>query len=172
MHAMDLLLIVGRTVSVYVFIVVFLRIFGKKELAQLSVVDLVFILLISNSVQNAMLGPDTSLQGGIIAATALFLTNALFKALSHRLPQFSKLVQGEPVMLIYHGVIKKDNLKNAQISMDELEAAVREHGVESIDQVDLAVFEVDGNISVLSHNFTQRSQRRRRIHKSQLNPQL
>ena len=56
--------------------------------------------------------------------------------------------------------------------MDELEAAVREHGVESIDQVDLAVFEVDGNISVLSHNFTQRSQRRRRIHKSQLNPQL
>jgi uncharacterized membrane protein YcaP (DUF421 family) len=163
-----LLEIIGRTVAVYLFIVLFLRIFGKKELAQLSVVDLVFILLISNSVQNAMLGPDTSLQGGLIAAAALFLTNYIFKHLLRRLPLFNRFVQGEPVMLIYKGSVKKENLSKIQMSMDELEAAVREHGVETIEKVDLAVFEVDGNISVLSHDFKQRSHRRRRSHKPTL----
>jgi uncharacterized membrane protein YcaP (DUF421 family) len=170
MNWIDILQIVGRTVAVYFFIVLFLRIFGKKELAQLSVVDLVFILLISNSVQNAMLGPDTTLQGGLIAASALFITNAGFKYLTRWLPSINKLVQGEPVMLIYHGIIKKENLRKTQITMDELEATVREHGVESIDKVDLAVFEVDGNISVLSHNFTQQSQRHRKINKHTSNP--
>ena len=78
MQINDAFQILIRTVTVYLVIVLFLRIFGKKELAQLSIVDLIFILLISNSVQNAMLGPDTSLLGGLIAAGSLFSTNFEF----------------------------------------------------------------------------------------------
>lgn len=165
----DLLQIIGRTVAVYLFILLFLRIFGKKELAQLSVVDLVFILLISNSVQNAMVGPDTSLSGGLIAAGSLFIINFIFKFLFRKIPQFNTFVQGEPIMLIYKGIVKNDNLKKIQMSHEELEAAVREHGIESIAKVDLAVFEVDGNISVLSQEFSKHSQRRHKAHKPNLN---
>ena len=68
-----------RAVAVYVFIIIAIRVFGKKELTQLSVIDLVFILLISNAVQNAMVGPDTSLQGGLVAAGALFIANFILK---------------------------------------------------------------------------------------------
>jgi len=75
--------IVGSTLAVYVFIVIAIRLFGKKELAQLSVVDLVFILLISNSVQNAMVGPDATLSGGLVAAMTLFVVNYIFKRLQY-----------------------------------------------------------------------------------------
>lgn len=164
----ELLQITGRTVAVYLFIVLFLRIFGKKELAQLSVVDLVFILLISNSVQNAMVGPDTSLTGGLVAAGALFITNFIFKYLFRKLPFINRLIQGEPIMLIYKGVVKNGNLKQVQMSLEELEAAIREHGVEHINQVDLAIFEVDGNISVLSKNFQHSTHHKHMSHKPTL----
>lgn len=146
-----------RAASVYLFIIVALRLFGKKELAQLSVIDLVFILLISNAVQNAMVGSDTSLLGGIIAAAALFVLNFILKKLTHRFEGVSKLIEGEPIMLIYKGMIQSENLKKADISMQELETAIREHGVNSIKNVDLAMLETDGNISVLSNDFTQRT---------------
>jgi uncharacterized membrane protein YcaP (DUF421 family) len=77
-----------------------IRIFGKKELAQLSVIDLVFILLISNAVQNAMVGPDTSLNGGLVAAASLFFVNFTLKQLLYRNKNFSKLLQGESLLLI------------------------------------------------------------------------
>jgi len=95
--------IIGSTLAVYLFIVIALRIFGKKELAQLSVVDLVFILLISNAVQNAMVGPDSSLGGGLVAATTLFLANYLFKYLQYKFPKFGRVVQGDATMLVYQG---------------------------------------------------------------------
>ena len=162
MQINDAFQILIRTVTVYLVIVLFLRIFGKKELAQLSIVDLIFILLISNSVQNAMLGPDTSLLGGLIAAGSLFSTNFVFKYVFRYVPYFNKLIQGEPVILIYNGQVKMDQLNNIQMTLEEMEAAVREHGVENIRDVDLAVFEVDGNISVLSHNYTHRSKQKKR----------
>lgn len=142
---------------VYIFIVLSIRVFGKKELAQLSVTDLVFILLISNSVQNAMVGPDNSLLGGIIAATALFITNYGFKKIIYRNKKIGSWIQGESVMLIYKGVLQLQNLKRSDITIEELEAAVREHGVANIKNVDLATLEVDGNISIISHNFQKRS---------------
>ena len=74
-------------------------------------------------------------------------------------------MQGEPIMLIYHGKIKTRNLELAVFSMEELEAAVREHGIENIEKVDLAILEVDGNVSVLSNDFTHRTSRRRKFHK-------
>lgn len=161
-----LFLISFRSIVVYLFIILAIRIFGKKELAQLSVIDLVFILLISNSVQTAMVGENTTLLGGLIAATSLFIANVLLKNLFFRSKRISEFFQGNPLLLIYNGKAIENHLKQAKISHAELEATVREHGVKEISMVDLAVLEVDGNISILSNNFLQRSMRRRKIQKA------
>lgn len=157
--------IIGSTLAVYLFIVIAIRIFGKKELAQLSVIDLVFILLISNAVQNAMVGPDASLLGGLVAASTLFLVNYGLKYLQYHFPQFGKLVQGDATMLIYQGKMLESHMKKAKISNDELMEAVREHGVKSVKEVDLAIMEVDGSISVLSDKYQRRTVKRRKAHK-------
>ena len=162
----DLLVIALKSVAVYVFILLAIRLFGKKELAQLSVIDLVFILLISNSVQNAMVGADSTLLGGMAAATALFLVNNVFKVVSYKFPQFNKVIQGESLLLIYEGKIIHKNLETAMISLSELEAAVREHGVEKCEQVTIAVLEVDGNISVVSDEFKTKTVKKRRGHRA------
>jgi uncharacterized membrane protein YcaP (DUF421 family) len=152
--------VIASSAVVYIFITLAIRIFGKKELAQLSVLDLVFILLISNAVQNAMVGSDTSLQGGLIAAGTLFLLNFVFKYLLYRSRKLTRLLEGDPVILVSEGKVKDQNLRKLQITTDELLEAIREHGVQSIQDVNLAILEVDGNISILSHNFTKRSLRR------------
>ena len=149
--------IILRTLAVYSFMILALRIFGKKELAQLSVIDLVFILLISNSVQNAMVGPDTSLDGGLIAAGSLFLANYTLKQVLYRNKKISQLIQGEAILLIYEGSANMENCKKAEITIEELEAAVREHGARDIQKVDLAILEVDGNISVISSDYQTKS---------------
>ncbi len=162
MNFLDILL---RTASVYLFVVIALRLFGKKELTQLSVTDLVFILLISNSVQSAMVGNDTSVLGGILAAGTLFVINFLLKQLQYRSKKLDTLIEGNPVMLIYEGKVIQKHMDQTEITLSELEAAVREHGVENILDVNLAVLEVDGNISVLSRNFHVKTSKKRRAHK-------
>lgn len=149
--------IILRALAVYIFMIVAIRLFGKKELAQLSVIDLVFILLISNAVQNAMVGPDTSLSGGLIAAGALFAVNYTLKRLLYKNKKLSELIQGEAILLIYKGQVQFQQCDKAEISIEELEAAVREHGVKDIQHVDLAMLEVDGNISVISDDFQNKS---------------
>jgi len=141
--------IVIQTVTIYLLIVASLRLFGKKELAQLSIIDLVFILLISNSVQNAMVGDVEDFKKGLLSAGGSFIVNFILKKILYRNEHLSKIVEGEPVTLVYRGHLNQKNLKNTEISLTELMAAIREHGVESIEKVDLAVLEVDGNISVL-----------------------
>lgn len=154
-----------KSIAVYVFIVAAIRVFGKKEFAQLSVVDVVFILLISNSVQTAMVGSDTSLLGGLVAALALFAMNYLFKRISLGNESISKVIEGDPVLLIYNGEVRPNALKEASISLEQLKAVVREHGVEEISDVNLAIFEVDGNISVLSDNYRSLTKRKRKGHR-------
>ena len=154
------LIIIGKSITIYAFIIAAIRIFGKKELAQLSIIDLAFILLISNSVQNAMLGTDTTLLGGIAAAFGLFICNYILKFFMRNSTRFSAVVQGEKVMLVYQGVVIEAGMKATMMSLAELEQAIREHGVPSIDKVDLAIFEVDGNISVLSNDFMHRTTHR------------
>jgi uncharacterized membrane protein YcaP (DUF421 family) len=139
------------TAIIYIFLIAALLLFGKKELTQLSITDLVFILLISNAVQNAMVNGDwKSLWLGLIAAVTLFVLNYLMKQLMFRSSFFSKIIEGDPVLLIYDGHVIEENIKKEEITIKELEAAVREHGVEKISDVSLAVQEVDGNISVVS----------------------
>jgi len=157
--------IIGRSVAVYLFIIIAIHLFGKKEIAQLSVPDLVFILLISNAVQNAMVGPSTSLEGGLIAAVSLFFINYLFKLVMYRSKKARDLVEGHAIMLVYNGKVLEKNLKATKITIDELNASIREHGVEHLRDVDLAVFEVDGNISVLSDNYKHHTTRKRKAHR-------
>lgn len=158
-------LIILNSITVYLFIVLAIRVFGKNELSQLSIVDLVFILLISNSVQNAMVGTNTTLLGGLVAATSLFAVNWLLRNLLFKNKQINQFIQGTALMLIYKGKVIQKHLDQANITIEELEAAVREHGVTDIKNVDLAVLEVDGNISILSHNFSKKSLRKRILHR-------
>jgi len=157
--------IILSSLIIYLFIIVAIRLFGKKELAQLSVIDLVFILLISNAVQNAMVSGDNSLIGGLIAAGTLFVVNYILKFLQYRFPQFSRALQGDAIMLVYKGKIIESHMRLAKITSNELSEAIREHGVEDLSKVDLAILEVDGNISVLSHDYKKQSTRRRKAHK-------
>ncbi|MDB5284031.1 MAG: transrane protein YrbG [Bacteroidota bacterium] len=154
-----------KSISIYLFIVLAIRFFGKKELAQLSVVDLVFILLISNSVQNAMVGDNTTLGGGVAAALGLFIINYVFKLLLRKFPWFSRAIQGTELMLIYKGKIQQQNFERSMLTMEELEATIREHGVNGVADVDLAILEVDGNISVCSKNFGKKTSHVHRGHK-------
>jgi uncharacterized membrane protein YcaP (DUF421 family) len=154
--------IVLSSLAVYLFIITAIRLFGKKELSQLSVVDLVFILLISNAVQNAMVGSNTTLAGGLVAAGSLFVMNFIFKQFLYRFPRFSKLIQGESIMLIYQGKLNIQNAARARMTMDEIMEVLREHGVEKIDEVDLAVLEIDGNISVLSDSYRRHTSKKRK----------
>jgi uncharacterized membrane protein YcaP (DUF421 family) len=158
--------IIISSLIVYLFIITAIRIFGKREISQLSVIDLVFILLISNAVQNAMVGGNISyLVGGLVAAITLFVANNFLGELFYKSKSFSKLVQGEPLMLVYEGKIIKKHMEKAKISEDELDAAIREHGVASISDVNLAVLERDGNISVLSDDYKHKTTKKREIDK-------
>lgn len=104
-----------------------------------------------------MVGPDTSLSGGLIAAISLFIVNYSMKLFLFKNKKVSELLQGKATMLIYKGDVEQDNLKANEITNDELLTAVREHGVENFEDVDLAMLEVDGNISVISNDFKNTS---------------
>ena len=160
-----ILSIVLRSAAVYVCIVILMRLFGKKELSQLSVTDLVFVLLISNSVQNAMVGESTSLEAGLIAAITLFTLNAIFKLLVFKFKSVEKLIEGNPTMLVYNGKTNLANLEKEKITVEELHASIREHGIKDLSDVDLAILEADGNISILSENYKKRSIKKRKHHK-------
>ena len=147
-----MLAIVIRSVSVYLFMLLAIRLTGKKELSQLNTADVVLILLISNAVQNAMVGTDTSLEGGLLAAAVLFVLNYILKRLLYKFPRFRNLMNEKPEVLIHHGKLDFENLSRLSISNDELEEAMREHGVDHYRDVRLAMLEVDGTISVISGN--------------------
>lgn len=144
--------VVVRSLCVYLFMVIAIRLFGKNQLSQLNAGDVVLLLLISNAVQNAMVGPDTSLQGGLIAALVLFIANFILKRLMFSNRAFETFMEEDPVILIRDGVIDQRALNEVKITRDELEEAIREHGVEKIENVKLSVLEVDGNISVVSQD--------------------
>jgi uncharacterized membrane protein YcaP (DUF421 family) len=160
--------IIIRSAAVYFFMVIALRLFGKKELSQLNTADVILILLISNSVQNAMVGSNTSLYGGMAAATVLFTINFILKKLMFRFHKFSDFMQEKPEILIHDGNLDFKALSKLNISSDELKEAMREHGIEFFKDVKLAMLEIDGNISIISgnENLKQTHYKRKRIHKN------
>ena len=147
-----LLQIVLRTAVIYLLVLIGVRLSGKREVGQMTPFDLTLLLLLSNSVQNAMTGPDTSLLGGAVAAATLLILNYFVANLSGGSRRFRKLVEGEPSLLIHDGKIIDSHMARERVSMDELHRALREHGLNSCDQVALAVLEVDGSISCLKYD--------------------
>ena len=165
---MNYLIIAGSSAAIYIFLIIAIRLFGKKEFSQLSIFDIVFILLISNAVQNSMTAADISFLGGLCSAVTLFILNYILKYILYKFPKMSELIQGQPIMLIYEGKIMEENLKKAKISIPELEEITREHSINSIKEVNLAVLEVDGNISILSDMYTKNHKKKRRRYNNQI----
>lgn len=161
---MALLDIMGRSVAVYLFMIIAIRLTGKKELSQLNTTDVILILLISNAVQNAMVGPDTSLVGGLCAAAILFALNFFLKKWLFKNERLRNMVNQKPEILVHNGKIDFHTAGKLEITQDELEEAMREHGVEDLKEVKLAVFEIDGNISIISGNTQLRQTHYKRRH--------
>jgi len=158
--------IIIRSASVYLFMLIALRIFGKKELSQLNTADVILILLISNSVQNAMVGNDTSLWGGLAAAAVLFIINFTLKKLMFKFPKFSDFMQEKPEILIHDGKMDFKALSKLNITSEEIQEAMREHGVEHFSDVKLAMLEIDGNISIISGEKNLRQTHYKRLKRS------
>lgn len=144
--------IVLRTATVYAVVLLGVRLSGKREVGQMTPFDLTLLLLISNSVQNAMTGPDTSVMGGVAAAATLLILNYAVAELSGGNRRFRKLVQGQPSLLVHDGQVISAHMAREHVSMDELERALREHGIASYHEVALGVLEVDGSISCLKYD--------------------
>jgi uncharacterized membrane protein YcaP (DUF421 family) len=149
---MVLVQIALRTSIIYLLVLIGVRLSGKREVGQMTPFDLTLLLLLSNSVQNAMTGPDTSLAGGAVAAGTLLLLNYLVGNLSGANRRFRRLIEGEPSLLVHDGEVIQSHMAREHVSMDELHRALREHGINSCDQVALAVLEVDGSISCLKYD--------------------
>ena len=152
--------IVARTVAVYGAVLLGLRLMGKREIGQMTVFDLVVILLIANAVQNAMVGADVSLQGGILAAFVLLVVNRLVALVRLRGGRFGRLLEGTPTVLIHDGEFVEPHLRREGVDKEELEMAAREHGIESVSKIKLAVLEIDGSISIIPEGSTVHRVRR------------
>ena len=139
-----------RTGIIYVVLITGLRIAGKREVGQLSIFDLIVLLVIADAVQNAMVGQNATLAGGIVAAITLLTMDRLLNLVTGRVPRVRQLLEGEPQVLIRDGVVLEDALRKEGIDDDDLAAALRRQGVLDPSEVRLAVLETDGSISVVA----------------------
>ncbi len=135
-----------RPVVVYVFLVISLRLAGKHQLAQLNPLDLIVLLTLSNTLQNAIIGADNSVSGGLIGAATLLLINYLMVRLLFSHERWDRVVEGNPDALIEHGVLKEDRLKKELLTKAELETAAHRQGFASLDEVEQAVIEPGGTL--------------------------
>jgi uncharacterized membrane protein YcaP (DUF421 family) len=138
-----------RPIIVYVFLVVSLRLSGKRELVQLNPFDLVVLLTLSNTVQNAIIGEDNSVTGGIIGATSLLVTNYLVVRFLYDHRKLDQFVEGKADVLVENGKVRTQHLKKELITMSQLEAAARKQGFESISAVEQCVLEPGGTLTFL-----------------------
>jgi len=137
-----------RAVVIYVALLVALRLFGKREVGQFTLYDLVFILLVANALQPAITGPDTSVVGGIVLIVALVGTNYLVGKLDN-MPRFHRLFTPAPAVIVKDGRYLVDVMKREGVDQEEVEMSMREHGIQDMKEVQLAVLEPDGTISIV-----------------------
>lgn len=137
-----------RPILVYFFLLAALRLGGKRELGQLTGFDLVVLLMLSNAVQNAIIGNDNSVSGGLIGATALLLTNYLVVRLVYRHPRIQQVVEGRPTLLVHSGYLIPENLTKELISESELRTVLRRQGFENLAEIRAAILETSGSITV------------------------
>jgi uncharacterized membrane protein YcaP (DUF421 family) len=138
-----------RGIIIYVFLIVLLRLTGKRQVGQLAPFDLVLLLVLSNAVQNAMNGGDNSVIGGMISAVTLVGVNWIVGVLTYRSKKLEALVEGRPDVLIRDGKLFQQTLEKAKLTHHELMTALRESGCASIEDVRAALLENDGSISVI-----------------------
>jgi uncharacterized membrane protein YcaP (DUF421 family) len=148
-----------RPIVVYVFLVVSLRLAGKRELAQLNPFDLVVLLTLSNTVQNAIIGEDNTVTGGLIGATTLLFVNHVVVRYLYGHKRLERVVEGDPDILIENGLIKTERLRKELITINELTAAAHKQGFSSLDEVDLAVLDPGGTISFCAKRPTPETER-------------
>ena len=141
--------VVLRTAIVYLFVVAAIRISGKREVGQMSVLELVVILVLSDAVQNSMVGENTTLWGGLVAVVTLLGLDFAIKWITGRSRTLRNVIEGEPRLLVRDGRLLDKALREEKIDADDVRAAVRAHGLTRIDEVRLAVLETDGSISVI-----------------------
>lgn len=138
-----------RSIAVYVFLIVILRISGKRQIGQLAPFDLVLLLILSNAVQNSMNAGDNSLIGGLIIATTLVFINYLVGLATYKSKKLEALIEGRPQILIHNGKLYEDMMSRAQITQHELDTALREAGCSSVSEVHSAILETSGTISIV-----------------------
>lgn len=138
-----------RPIFVYAFLVIAVRLAGRRELAQLNSFDLVVLMMLANTVQNATIGNDNSMVGGLVGVSALLLVNYLVVHLLYRYPRIDRLVEGKPIELIREGQVLPRELARETITEEELMEAIRKQGLRSVAEVDRAVLETGGAISVV-----------------------
>lgn len=138
-----------RPICVYAFLIVGLRLSGKRELVQLNPFDLVVLLTLSNTVQNAIIGDDNTVTGGIIGATSLLVVNYLVVRFLYKHRSLDQLIEGRADVLMEDGKVKTQHLKKELITMAQLEAAARKQGFDSLSEVQQCVLEPGGTISFI-----------------------
>ncbi len=143
-------LIAGKTSVVYVFLVIGLRLLGKRELGQMNIYDLVLIIVLANAVQNAMVGDDNSLGGGLVSAMTLLALNRLFSLAMTRSTKLEHAMIGNPMLIVKEGKMIESRCRREGITRDQIMAALREHGMVKLQDAQMCVLEVDGTISVVS----------------------
>src|SRR5438876_189438 len=154
--------LVARTVIVYAIFLVALRVFGKREIGQFTIFDLALVLLAANAMQPAITGPDASLPGALIIVVTLFALNRLVAEGRRRIPFVRRLLELAPTVVGRDGHWEEAALNREGLDDDDLESALREHGLESVTEMKLAVLEQDGSLSVVSKDGPRLSLRARR----------
>lgn len=152
-----------RSTIIYLAMLVALRLFGKREVGQFTLIDLVLILLLANAVQPAMTGPDTSLSGGLVIIATLVLVNRTISWARTHVPLIQRLVESPPTVLARDGAWITEALAREELSLEDCEMALREHGVGDISDVKLVVLEGDGMISVVPADRSKAGPRRPRV---------
>jgi uncharacterized membrane protein YcaP (DUF421 family) len=152
-----------RTFCVYGFLLAGLRLAGKRELGQLNPFDLVVLLLLSNTVQNAIIGNDNSLLGGILGASALLILNWVVVRFLYTHPTIARWLEGDADMLIERGKLHDVRLKRELITREELEAAARRQGIESLHHVETCRLEVGGALTFVPRAPTEDERRHREL---------
>jgi len=138
-----------RPVIVYLFLILMFRVFGRRELAQINPLDLTVLLLLSNTVQNAIIGQDDSLLGGLIGAVALLAANKGLNYFAYRRERVASILEGNPRVLIEHGEVNQAAVKAEEISPQDLDEAIHRTGVEHVNRVKWAHLEPSGTITVI-----------------------
>ncbi|HZQ06958.1 MAG TPA: YetF domain-containing protein [Anaerolineae bacterium] len=141
-----------RPLVVYLFLLFAFRIFGKRQFAQLTPFDLIVLLTISNVVQNAMIGNDSSLLGGIVGATTILVANFMVAYLTYHYPRIDRIIEGQPVILVQDGKIIEENLRRELLTQQDLFNALRRSEIDPETQLDtlkMVELDTDGQITVI-----------------------